>query len=85
MFAGTVVVMGVSGTGKTEVAARLAAELGRAFIEADRLHGPPTLRRWQAAPVLRTPTAGLARGRSRCGLAEPGPTIVACFGAPAGL
>jgi len=39
MFAGTVVVMGVSGTGKTEVAARLAAELGRAFIEADRLHG----------------------------------------------
>ena len=40
MFAGTVVVMGVSGTGKTEVAARLATELGRAFIEADRLHGP---------------------------------------------
>ena len=43
MFAGTVVVIGVSGRGKTEVAARLATELGRAFIEADRLHGPANI------------------------------------------
>jgi gluconokinase len=40
MFAGTVLVMGVSGTGKTEVASLLATELGCAFIEADRLHSP---------------------------------------------
>jgi carbohydrate kinase (thermoresistant glucokinase family) len=43
MFAGTIVVMGVSGTGKTEVASHLATRLGRAFIEADRLHSPANL------------------------------------------
>ena len=39
MFAGTAVVMGVSVTGKTEVASRLAEQLG-AFLEFEWLHGP---------------------------------------------
>jgi gluconate kinase len=37
MFAGTAVVMGVSATGKTEVASRLAEQLG-AFPRVDWLH-----------------------------------------------
>lgn len=32
------VVMGIAGTGKTEIASRLATALGCAWIEADRLH-----------------------------------------------
>jgi gluconokinase len=35
-----VVVMGVSGSGKTTVAERLAGKLGWRFIEGDRLHPP---------------------------------------------
>jgi gluconokinase len=35
-----VVVMGVSGSGKTTVAERLADELGWRFVEGDRLHPP---------------------------------------------
>lgn len=35
-----VVVMGVSGTGKTTVAERLADRLGRVFVEGDSLHPP---------------------------------------------
>ena len=35
-----VVVMGVSGSGKTTVAERLANELGWRFVEGDRLHPP---------------------------------------------
>lgn len=41
MAVGTIVVMGVSGTGKTEIASRIAEQLGRAFIEADRLRLQP--------------------------------------------
>lgn len=33
-----IVVMGVSGSGKSEIASRLAAALGGAYLEADRLH-----------------------------------------------
>ena len=43
MLAATVVVMGVSGTGRSEVASRLATRLGLPFIEADQLHGPSNL------------------------------------------
>ena len=35
-----IVVMGVSGTGKTETAQRLADQLAGRFVEADRLHTP---------------------------------------------
>jgi gluconokinase len=37
------VVMGVSGSGKSTVAERLAAELGWDFLEGDRLHAPANL------------------------------------------
>ena len=79
MFAGTLVVMGVSGTGKTEVAARLATELGRAFIEADRLHGPANIAKMASGAGLtdadRWPwLAAVAEAVT----AEPRQAVVAC-------
>jgi carbohydrate kinase (thermoresistant glucokinase family) len=79
MFAGTVVVMGVSGTGKSEVAARLATELGRAFIEADRLHGPANIAKMASGAGLtdvdRWPWLAAVAERV---MAERGQAVVAC-------
>jgi gluconokinase len=79
MFDGTVVVMGVSGTGKTEVASRLATRLGRAFIEADRRHSPANLAKMAGGDCLtdadRWPwLAEVAKAVN----AEPRPAVVAC-------
>ena len=79
MFAGPVVVMGVSGTGKTEVATRLATQLGRAFIEADRLHGRANVAKMASGAGLtdadRWPwLAAVAEAVA----AEPQKAVVAC-------
>ena len=42
-----VVVMGIAGCGKTEVATRLAASMGCAFLEADLLHSAGNIERMQ--------------------------------------
>jgi gluconokinase len=47
-----VVVMGVSGCGKTTVAERLAAALGWPFTEGDRLHPPANLAKMAAGTPL---------------------------------
>ena len=47
------VVMGVSGTGKTTVGAALATELGWSFIDSDSLHPPANIARMSAGIPLR--------------------------------
>jgi gluconokinase len=47
-----IVVMGVSGCGKTSVGAELAARLGLAFIEGDTMHGPDNIRKMSAGIPL---------------------------------
>ena len=79
MFAGTVVVMGVSGTGKTEVASLLATELGCAFIEADRLHSPGSVAKMASGVGLtdadRWPWLAAVAAAAT---AEPRQAVVAC-------
>ncbi len=54
-----VVVMGVSGCGKSEVGARLARALGVDFIEGDRFHPPQNLRKMAAGiPLLDADRSG---------------------------
>lgn len=55
-----VVVMGVSGSGKSVFGAALAASLGRGFLDADDLHPPPTRPGWLRASRSRMPTAAEA-------------------------
>jgi gluconokinase len=47
-----VVVMGVSGTGKTTVAVELADRLGRTFVEGDSLHPPANVAKMSAGIPL---------------------------------
>lgn len=47
-----IVVMGVSGCGKTSVGAELAARLGIAFIEGDTMHGPDNIAKMSAGIPL---------------------------------
>ncbi len=47
-----VVVMGVSGAGKSSVGAALAAALGRSFCEGDTLHPPGNVARMRAGTPL---------------------------------
>lgn len=47
-----IVVMGVSGVGKTTVARALAARLGGVFVEADDLHAPEARKRMAAGEPL---------------------------------
>ncbi|SFF73427.1 gluconate kinase, SKI family [Duganella sp. CF458] len=47
-----VVVMGVSGAGKSEIGRRLAAELGVTFLEGDSYHPPENLARMSAGIPL---------------------------------
>jgi gluconokinase len=48
----SVVVMGVSGSGKSTVAAGIAAALGLHFIDGDALHAPASVARMQAGIAL---------------------------------
>lgn len=47
-----IVVMGVAGSGKSVVGARLAAELGAGFIEGDQLHSPENIARMARGEAL---------------------------------
>jgi carbohydrate kinase (thermoresistant glucokinase family) len=76
------VVMGVSGSGKSTVAAALAAEFGGAYLDADDLHPLENVAKMAAGtpltdddrmPWLRVVGSAIARERARGGL-----PVVAC-------
>ena len=46
------VVMGVSGSGKTTVAEKLAAALGVAFLEGDKFHPPSNVEKMKSGTPL---------------------------------
>ena len=52
MHTGLYVIMGVSGSGKTTIGARLARALDVAFVEGDDLHPPDNVRRMAAGVPL---------------------------------
>ena len=53
MMPGVVIVMGVSGCGKSSVAARIAVELDYTMIEGDALHPSENIARMSAGLPLR--------------------------------
>lgn len=77
-----IVVMGVSGCGKSSVGAALAASLGLTFIDGDSLHGPDNIARMSAGipltdedrwPWLQRVGAALADRAS-----HPAGVVIAC-------
>ncbi|MDK1377929.1 MULTISPECIES: gluconokinase [unclassified Sinorhizobium] len=78
-FPGSLIVMGVSGSGKSSVGERIAKAYGYPFIEGDALHPPENIKKMSEGVPLtdddRWPWLA-AIGRK---LAEsPGPAVVAC-------
>lgn len=80
-----IVVMGVSGAGKTTIGRLLAARLGTAFIDADDLHDAPSKRKMSAGVPLTD--ADRVPWLDRVGRAigdAPRPPVVACSALRAG-
>lgn len=77
-----VVVMGVSGTGKSTVARGLARLLDRPFVEGDDLHPPANVERMSAGVPLtdddRWPWLGAVRDAMSAHAAQGTSTVVAC-------
>lgn len=77
-----VVVMGVSGTGKTTVGHLLADELGAAFVEGDDLHPPANVEKMRSGVPLtdadREPWLRLVAGAMTEHAQAGRPTVVAC-------
>ena len=77
-----IVVMGVSGSGKSTVAAALAAHLGGGYIDADDLHPPANVAKMSAGVPLtdedRMPWLGLVGEAIAPGASAGRVTVVAC-------
>ena len=77
-----VVVMGVSGCGKTTVAQALAATLGWDFIEADLLHAPYNIAKMASGTPLddgdRAPWLAAVRAATQASLDRGRRAVVAC-------
>ena len=77
-----VVVMGVSGCGKTAVGSLLAQRLGARFIDADDLHPPANVEKMRAGIPLddadRAPWLRLLNARLREVTAAGEPVVLAC-------
>ena len=79
---GSIVVMGVSGCGKSTIASALARRLGWEFIEADALHPVANVEKMSAGIPLddedRGPWLDAIAARIERGRAEGRPCVVAC-------
>jgi len=77
-----IVVMGVSGSGKTELGQRLAASLGWAFHDADGFHPAPNVAKMQAGIPLddadRGPWLAALAGLLAQALSGGPPLVLAC-------
>jgi gluconokinase len=77
-----IILMGVSGSGKTTVAARLAAALRWPFLEGDDLHPAANLAKMAAGQPLtdedRRPWLAALRARIEATLAAGGDLVVTC-------
>jgi gluconokinase len=77
-----VVLMGVSGSGKTTVGEQLAADLGWAFVEGDDYHPPGNVEKMRAGTPLtdddRRPWLRALRGRVDAACAADENLVVAC-------
>ena len=77
-----VVVMGVSGCGKTAVGSRLAQRLGARFIDADDLHPAANVEKMRAGTPLddadRAQWLALLNARLREAFAAGEPVVLAC-------
>lgn len=77
---GAILVMGVAGTGKSEIARRLAAALGGTLIEADDYHSAENVERMRRGVGLtdadRRPW--LAAVAEAAGEAQEQPAVIAC-------
>jgi gluconokinase len=75
-------VMGVSGSGKSTIGRALAASLGWAFIDADDFHPPANLDKMSAGQPLtdadRAPWLNVIRERIAAALTADTPAVVAC-------
>jgi len=76
------VVMGVSGSGKSTVAAGIAERLGLGFIDGDGLHSPESVARMQAGTPLtdadRRPWLGRIAARLADEVQWPAGLVIAC-------
>lgn len=77
-----VVVMGVSGAGKTSVGRCLADALGGRFLDADDLHSPESIHKMSAGIPLddadRWPWLDRVAAAIRAHPGRGGPTVIAC-------
>jgi gluconokinase len=74
-----VVVMGVSGSGKSAVGQLLSARLGLPFVEGDELHPPHNVRKMAAGtPLTDEDRAGWLDAVAARLVAAPGGTVVSC-------
>lgn len=77
-----VIVMGVSGSGKTTVGQQLARDLGWRFLDADDFHSPQSIQRMAAGRPLtdadRAPWLARLRHVVADALACDEPTVLAC-------
>jgi gluconokinase len=82
MGARTVVVMGVSGCGKSTVGTRLAQRLGATFLDADDFHPPANVRRMRAGIALtdaeRAPWLDALATRLAAAVAADEAVVLAC-------
>jgi gluconokinase len=77
-----IVLMGVSGAGKTTIGRRLSSELGWPFVDADDLHPAANVEKMRGGTPLderdRAPWIAKVRAEVERLLAHPGNGVVAC-------